>query len=177
MYLAVAATAILCAFNGHANPIDTDNDNVLDDDDDCPNQKGSPLYAGCPYVSVTGTRDDIWDVTCPDGTTVAIWTHCVGFTDWTRWHAVYHDPDTGAWLYTDTTTTTTETAAPPETTDDEELSTKQRYEQAMEFCLNNAPLDAPNCSFFAAGYVFDFCDNQHMAAAEGGLLACGAWAK
>ena len=183
-FASAAAVAIFASY-ASANPIDTDNDGVLDDDDMCPNQPGYGWNDGCPGVRVTGTRDDFWLVECPDGSEVSIWTQCSGFADWTRWHAKYHDADTGDWLYTDTTETTTETAEPEGSSEEDELTSIERYEQAVGFCIQNLPtigvgsppLDAGHCAYFAAGYAFDFCDNQHMAPAEGALLGCGFWAK
>ena len=67
--LAVAALAASSTLSAGANPIDTDNDTVLDDDDDCPLRKGPAWNNGCPSndwdVIATGTP---WAslVTCPD---------------------------------------------------------------------------------------------------------------
>ena len=56
---------------------------------------------------MNGTRDDFWNVTCPDGSSVSSWIYCSGFTDWTRWHSSYYDA-TGAFLYADETVVETE---------------------------------------------------------------------
>ena len=106
--------ATLFAFAAHSNPIDTDNDYVLDEDDNCPTVRGSPCHDGCPAppgeecVTVTGTRSDIWSVGCSDGSIVTSWLNCSGFAGWTQWRTGYYDPNTGRHLYTDTTTRETD---------------------------------------------------------------------
>ena len=109
-YAAAAAMVIVCGLNVYPNPIDTDNDGVLDDADSCPNQSGPAWNHGCPgeVITVYGTRDAFSNVVCPDGSWAIRWTHCSGFEDWSLWHTVYYDPY-GDWLYTDTTTQTTTT--------------------------------------------------------------------
>lgn len=78
--LGAALLAILAALHAFANPIDTDNDGVFDEDDQCPTVKGSPCFDGCPgppgeeCVVARGTNYTSGIVTCPDGSlTVGYW--------------------------------------------------------------------------------------------------------
>lgn len=144
---AAAAIAIIVASHASANPIDTDNDEVFDDDDACPTQPGYGWNDGCPGVRVTGTRNNFWLVECPDGSTVSVWTQCRGFENWTRWHASYYDQDTGELLYTDTHTTETETTEEP----DEEESGVEGEDFAEVDC------DAGITACWTPGDWFAFC--------------------
>ena len=64
-------------------PLDSDCDNVPDDNDLCPQIQGLESNAGCPVdvelVVVTGIRGG---VVCPDGAIAAHQTQCAGFRYW-----------------------------------------------------------------------------------------------
>ena len=79
------ATLGASALHAIANPIDTDNDRVFDDFDDCPNQYGSPCHKGCPSppgeecVISYGTMFHSALVECPDGLAAVGYPGCRGY--------------------------------------------------------------------------------------------------
>ena len=88
--LAVAALSAFSALSASANPIDTDNDSVLDDADDCPLSRGPAWNNGCPSndwdVIVTGSP---WAeiATCPDGSLAAGFWQCPTYDQgWGTFH-------------------------------------------------------------------------------------------
>ena len=104
--LAVAALAASSALSAGANPIDTDNDHVFDDADDCPLRKGPAWNNGCPSndwdVIVTGTPSgQIW-AECPDGSIAAHWTACPTYSEgWGTFQVAYFGAS-GAYSHTET---------------------------------------------------------------------------
>ena len=94
--LAVAALAASSALSASANPIDTDNDGVLDDADDCPLSRGPTWNKGCPSndwdVIATGSA---WAeiATCPDGSLAAgFWTCPTYDQGWGTFHVAVFSP-------------------------------------------------------------------------------------
>ena len=105
---------VVVAVQAGANPIDTDNDQVFDDDDDCPNQKGPPEHRGCPVVTVYGTRESYSSVVCPDGSTRRYYSECVGYVSWTTYNLAFHDASTAVYVGPTVRVTKLESAYCPE---------------------------------------------------------------
>ena len=103
--LAVAALA-LAPLHATANPIDTDNDGVLDDADYCPQTPGTVWNHGCPaQADLTFVRDsyngDFSDVVCPGGEVRPHWVNCPAFYHSPGAMHLVHFAPNGDWIRTE----------------------------------------------------------------------------
>lgn len=111
--LVFAGLAASATLHATANPIDTDNDGVIDELDNCPGEYGSPCFSGCPgppgeeCVTVTGTNYISGLVTCPDGSFAVGVYQCPGYAEgWGAFHMTFYDGMTGTYGNTVTFTDT-----------------------------------------------------------------------